>query len=304
MIYFLYGPETFSSRATVRKIAAEFSRKTKEAVGFTRVDAAEEPAALLTLGRSRSLFSAKELVVIENASLAPAEVQGYLRDRLVGWQASRDLTVVFWEGGIGVAEGFPRELKRVATKSQEFKMPSAVAFGRFVDAAAQLRGLRLTAAERALLLSRHGRDLWAVANELDKMAAGWSLPAAQEAEGRIWDFTDAFLVHPRRAFRPLEGLLAAGKEPIYLLGALAAALNTFALAWWGQQGRRRLAGGGIHPYVLRKLAPLARRVAPAALRESFRRLAAADLEQKTGRLPPPLPLVKLVLSRRDQKPSA
>ena len=273
MIYFLYGPDTYRSRAKLKEIAAAFGAKAGGALGLTRVDAAETPETVLTVGRTASLFSAKELVVIENASGVSGEVARHLIARLKAWAKDANLTLVFWEGGINAkSSSLFGEIKRRAAKSQEFRPLPAPALERWIDAEAARRRMRMAPEEKRLLIGRHGADLWALANEMTKMESGWRPGSALREEEQVWRFVGAFFADRRRAFLPLTKLLAAGFEPVYLLGALASSV-------------RRLVSGRA------RIAPAEReRVASA-----FQSLLGADTEQKTGRLPSPLPLVKLTL---------
>jgi len=299
MIYFLHGPDTYRSRQKLREIAREFQKKAGESAGVVRVDACERPAAVYDLGRTASLFSPKELVVIENAAATDHAAQEYLARRLKEWATSRDLIVVFWEGEVKAKAGLAGAIVQAARKSQEFKTLPLAGLSRWLDSAAAERKIRLSAQDQEVLIAKYGPDLWALSNELDKVAAGWAIGDEVREEEKMWSFTDAYVEHPRRAFRPLAHLLASGYEPIYLLGALASSLRTLALVWWGvRRGRLTTVTRSLHPFVVRKNAEVAKRVAADSLRQLFERLITADIEQKTGRLSPPLPLVKLVLRRR------
>lgn len=270
MIYLLHGADTYRSRAKLKGIAAAFGAKAGGALGLTRVDAAETPEAVLAVGRTASLFSAKELVVIENACGVSDEVARHLTARLKAWAKDANLTLVFWEGGINAkSSSLFNAIKRRATKSQEFLTLSAASLGRWLDAEAARRRLRLAAEEKRLLIAWCGSNLWALSSELDKVESGWRIERARHEEEQVWPFTHAFFTHRRSAFLPLTKLLAAGFEPIYLLGALAGSLRRIAV---GRSGREEEQIGA-----------------------AFRSLVETDVELKTGRLPPPLPLIKLTL---------
>lgn len=299
MIYLLYGPDTYRSRQKLREIAREFEKKAGARAGVVRIDAAERPASIFEVGRTASLFAPKELLIIENASALDPPAEEYLRVRVREWAHESNLTVVFWEGEVTVTQGLAAAIARAAAKSQEFKpLPPSRVHRWLADALAE-RKLRLSPRDQEVLMTTHSPDLWALSNELDKIAAGWAIRSAVREEEKIWSFTDAFLQHPRRAFRPLAALLESGYEPIYLLGALSSSLRTLAIVWGGlAAGTLKTATRTLHPFVVRKNAEIAKRVDADSLRQLFEQLITADVEQKTGKLPPPLPLVKLVLRRR------
>lgn len=297
MIYFLFGPDTYRSRRKLAGIVEAFREKAGGVLNVTRIDAEDQPETVFAVGRTASLFAEKELFVVERASTASGAAAEYLRSRLLAWRADRALTVIFWEEEVDTAEGTAKDLKRQATKTQEFKLLGPAAASRWLEEEVARRRLRLAPEERQLLLARHGPDLWALANDLDKAGAGWSPEAARRDEERVWNFTDAFLAHRRRAFLPLARLLARGEEPVALLGALAASLRALAVVWWGMEhGKLAEARRGVHPYVVKKNMELARSVDGEILRSRFAELIRADTELKTGALPPPLPLIRLVLT--------
>ncbi len=302
MIYFLHGPDTFRSRQKLREIISEFEKKTGAATGMTRIDVSTKPETVFEVGRTGSLFSQKELVVIENASAGSREGGDYLRGRLKDWAGDRDRTIVFWEGEVKTDEGFMAAIAKAAVKTQEFRPLSSSAVSRWLYAAAAERKVQVSGREKEMLIAKHGSDLWAISNELDKIAAGWTTSHDIREEEKIWSFTDAFFQHPRRSFRPLSEFLQAGYEPIYLVGALASSLRTLALVWWGMTaGKLKAITRGLHPFVVRKNSDLAKRTNARQLSKLFDRLITADIEQKTGRLPPPLPLIKLVLGKAKSK---
>ena len=299
MIYFLYGPDTYRSRRKLGEIIAEFDKKAGGGLAITRIDAADRPETMFSVGRTASLFAAKELIVIENAFAAPhEEIIDYVRANLPRWSRDRNLTVIFWEGETAKPEAVAADLKRQAEKSQEFLLLGPAAAAKWLVAEASRRNLRLSAEEQRLLVDRFGSDLWAMTQELDKIRDGWSPGRAVRAEEKIWSFGDAFLAHRRSTFRPLVNLLAAGYDPIYLVGALASALRSLALVWQGvRTGKLKKMTAGLNPYVVRKNIAPAGSASGESIAKSFQALRRADEELKTGKLPPPLPLVKLVLKK-------
>ena len=305
MIYFLHGPDTYRSRIKLRGIVAEFEKRSGGTLNMTRVDAGEQPEAVFDAGRTRSLFAEKELVVMERAAESRGDGEAYIKERLSDWAESKALTVIFWEGEVRTGDGLAKAITRAATKAQEFKELPPPAVRRWIAAEVAARKIRLASREADLLAERFGSDLWAISNELEKIRDGWSVEKVGREEKKVWDFTDAFFKNRRSAFRPLSQLLEAWQEPIYMLGALASSLRTLTLVWWGvKTGTMKKASANIHPFVVKKNLGLAERLTSDALRHYYDDLAAADIEQKTGKLPPPLPLLKLVLGKTKSKTAA
>lgn len=305
MIYFLFGPDTYSSRKKLGEIITAFQTKTGDgaASGIMKVDAVEDPDTIFSVGRTASLFSKKELVVIERASALNASGGAYIEGQLSRWVADPTLTVIFWEGDI-VIKKHPLLLKiqQAALQSQEFSPLSPALLGRWFDREAGGRGLKIHAEEKRTLMQTFGSDLWALSGELEKMRHGWSPREASRTSLQVWDFTDAFLEHRRRSFLPLTRLLEAGFEPVQLLAALGGVLRTIALIGKGiESGKLKTLTSRLHPFVIKKNLEPARRMGPATLPERFADVVDADVALKTGRLPSPLPLVKLVLGGEKER---
>lgn len=299
MIYFLSGPDTYSSRKKIGDIISAFQKKAGDgaAGGVTKADVAEDPDAVFSVGRTASLFSKKELVVIEQASALGAPGAAHIESQLERWAADPALTIVFWEGGAGIKKhSLLTKIQKAAFKSQEFPILSSALLGRWLEREAAGRGLKIQAEEKQVLMQTFGPDLWALSGELEKMRHGWSPREASRTAPQVWDFTDAFLQNRRRSFLPLMRLIEAGFEPIQLLAALGGALRTMALIAKGiESGKLKALTARLHPFVVQKNMEPARRMGPVILKERFTAVVDADVALKTGRLPSPLPLTKLTL---------
>lgn len=298
MIYFLHGPDTYRSRQKLREIIAAFQAKAGGEFNVTRLDAEESFGAVRAVIGTASLFAAKELYVIERISAAAKEDQEYVREALARWTKDRNLTVVFWEVESDGKSKMLAAIKKHATRSQEFAPLSAAAVRRWLADEAGRRNIALAREEAIGLALRFGSDLWALSQELEKIASGWSERSRAHEEENVWSFTDKFFRHRREMVLALERLIAAGYEPTYILGALSAALRTLALVQHGlEEGKLKTVTANLHPYVVKKNIDLARALRRQDIGGYFSTLLAVDLEFKTGRLPPPLPLLKLVLRR-------
>lgn len=299
MIYFLYGADTYRSRKKLKEIVEEFRKKSGGVLGVTRVDAGENPEAVYDIGRTGSFFQAKELFIIENVLSLDPKPADFAAERCDFWANSKEVIVVFWEAEIDSKKSKLFEgIKKRAAKEQNFELLSGAKLEAWISKEAAAREAGLGAAEIKLLAARLGGDLWSAANELDKISCGWSAAKGVKEEEKIWNMTDAFLKNRRSSFRPLMNLLADGYDPIYIIGALAGALRNLAQVWQGvQDGEVKKATAKLSPYVARKNTELARGMDASRLDRCFDDLVRTDLELKTGRLPPPWPLIKLVLKQ-------
>src|SRR3989344_2878503 len=104
MLFLLYGADTYRSRIKLRSIIAEFEKKAGGSLAVVRIDGAEaagkrpDASVIKTIGRTASLFSEKELYIIERISEAEASDWQYVKTHLTEWSDSKNLAVIFWEG--------------------------------------------------------------------------------------------------------------------------------------------------------------------------------------------------------------
>src|SRR3989344_824222 len=67
MIYFLYGADSYRSREKLREIIGGYREKHGNFLNFSRFDAEDQNLTDLKIaGKMQSLFSPKQMVVIEN----------------------------------------------------------------------------------------------------------------------------------------------------------------------------------------------------------------------------------------------
>lgn len=296
MISLIHGVDTYRSRQALEASIAAFGERVNGEYHITRVDAAEDAIALREVGRTASLFAAEELIVIENISDAEVRNVVHIKTMLTTWEKDATRTVIFYERKkIAANDSLMKAIVKRSVEVREFEALGTGA-AKWVFEEAGRRGLAITKQDAGVLARRFGGDTWALVNEMEKIADGWSLARDEEREVVIWDFTDAFFTNRRLSFRLLSDVLDSGEEPIRVLGALAGSLRSLALVWHGIQTKKEdAATGKMPPFVVRKNETIARKVDRAALERAFRWLVSCDRELKSGASPAPLPLVKLVL---------
>lgn len=297
MIYLLYGPDTYRSRAKLNELISAFSKKQGGELGITRIDfkdQADEPPGLHGGG---TLFSKARLIIIENVSASSAEVRKEILERSKIWAKDQHTFVIFREENIDQPNGkFIAGLRDLAAKSQEFKALAPARIFMWLESEAKKRGVKISSTDQRTLVRLFGSDLWRLSNELEKMRCGASLEASLKQEEKVWNFTDNFLADRRSSLPALTRLIEDGFEPVYLIGALTGALRIMALVWYGLISRRLApATKNLHPFVVKKNTELARGLSSQELARHFILLLDTDVRIKTGKLTGPLSLLKLIL---------
>lgn len=299
MIYFLFGPDTYRSRQKARELTDAFDAKYGSVGPARLVDAEIEPEAASDVGRGASLFSKKEFWLVKNALLAPEPLRRYFESALARWKDERDFTIVFWEGEVAKGrDTLAAAIQKHAAKAQEFKLLESVTVRAWISREAERRGIRLASGVAEALAATYGPDLWAISNQLGKIAAGAAFEAPEEGARKIWDLTDAFLDRPRRAFRPLEDLFEQGEDPIGLVAALGSAVRSLALVAGAVAKKSKRGLEKMHPFVIRKYSALAAKLPAGAIPRMADAVLGADLEMKTSRLPAAVSLLRLTLDER------
>lgn len=297
MIYFLHGADTFRSRKKLDEIVSAFREKAGGFFNITNADVEDEAEAVLALGRTRSLFSPKELIILKRPSSGGERVLHHIREHLARWNDDPNLTVVVWEDGEADArDPLLDAVKKVAFKTQEFKPLAQNELQQWLERELASRKMKISFSEKQAFLDGARGDLWKMSQLVEMRSFGWVSGRSGSRDPRIWDFTDAFLQSGRRSFRPLQDLLAQGFDAIQILGAFASSLKTLSLVWFG--GRT----AGLHPFAVRKNKEIVRTMSADDLERLFRDAREGDLEMKTGRISGPLALARIALARRpDQR---
>ncbi len=290
MNYFLYGADTYRSRKKLHEIVAAYRAKLGPTADVHWVDVgARGIGALEEAGGAVSLFAAKKMIVAEHVigpGIAPDALIGFLKHH----KESREVMVVVWEGAIGEREKkIVADVKAYSDKTQEFDLLAGPRLARWIRDEAGRRGATLMPGdmERLALL---GSDLWAAANEIEKIAvatdgapAGAHASTDARATSSVFDLGDALFSSRAAALRHLLMLLGQGEDEMPVLAYLANYTRTLLILKISTELREPLpAALGIHPYVVKKTARLVGGLNRAGLIQTLQRFFAADVAVKTG----------------------
>jgi len=242
-----------------------------------------------------SLFGTRTLVVVRGAETLSERAQERLTEAIER-QAPQVTVVVVARGADMRRRFFARCRERGQRVAVDHPRPAEMRG--WVDELARARGRALEDDARDLLIEVVGRDLLAVASELDKLAAAvaQSRRITSEDVRRVtvaarehgnFEVTDAVCARDAaRATRLLAETLDRGGQPIALIGAMAAALRPVLagaeLVARGRSVEEAARELGILPYQRRVFQVGARSYRPGELRRALLRLAQVDVMSKTG----------------------
>jgi len=312
MLYIFFGPDTFSRREALQHLKAELDTDGMLDAGTTTFDARQVTLQeLIAACDTLPFLSPHRLVIVEGLlDLTAAGPRGRRSRRGASgspggpWQALADYvermppttTLVLLDGDVP-ADGPLLDALRDKGAVRHFRLPDRRALPGWVQTRARTLGLRIDGRAAHLLGELVGSDLWALAGELDKLAAYAAgrpvgeedvrtlVSAARELE--VWDLLDAVVEgRPAVALKQLRRLIVQGSNASYLLATIQGRYRRLALAREmidaGASAVRigqRLSASG---YGLERLLDQASRHPLSRLRAAFHRLLEADVAIKRG----------------------
>ena len=297
MLLVLHGPDTYRSRKKLNEIIDEYRKKTGSGFDLHRFDVEEQdPAELKRFVETPSLFAQKKLVVVEHALAHPSAFET-IEPLLESVSGSRDIVVVLWDRELDEkAEKRPKRAEKLASKVQEFKLLSRDAVRNWIQDEAKKRGIRLYPVHTASL-ELFGNDLWALSNELDKLAVG----SASNVKGQLSNVTvfnvgDTFFTSWREGLWILMHLLRQGHDEHNLFAYLANHARTLLTVKVFLEQRQPVpAEFGIHHFVVKKTTALVRQLSIDHLSMVLRRFFEEDHRIKTGVSKPKESLLRILL---------
>ncbi len=300
MNYLLCGADTYRSRQKLHEITNAYRAKSGSDADIAWVDGDKDGLArLVEAAGTSSLFSRKKMIVARRL-LASAVA----REKLAAWLEKNKgvggVIVLLWEEELDPTDAGIADIRRAMDKIQEFSPLSVAALGRWIREEATRRGVRVSTAEVAVL-SAHGGNLWAIANELEKIALGGARSSKLGCEGFAQDkgvfrLGDVFFTDRKAALPILAGLLESGGEEMRIFSYLAGHARTLlVLKAYAAAGERIPKDSGIHPFVVQKTARLVAGLDLGMLQKTLEKFFEEDVRIKTGGTKPQEALVRILL---------
>ena len=326
MILLLYGSDTYRSQQKLQEIIEEYRKKsggdfhphTKSGdinleanrnahfgvgVNLHRIDAETEGLEYLKSATdATSLFSAKKLIVVENAFLAKKDVE-VLASVVPKAARAEDTIVVLWEKELN-EEGRKKLEKygKYFDKTYEFKPLAGPHLRSWILNEARKRDLRLSPQEMSEF-EILGGDLWELSNILDRVAvsgkvASGRVPASEE---NIFHLGDTFFTSRNSALKTLLNLIRKGEDEVGIFSYLVShARQILAVQHFWERKKAVPASQGIHPFVVKKITALAPRISSGEIRRIMGRFFEEDRKIKTGRSTPKDSLINILVSRQER----
>lgn len=293
MIYIIYGEDTYRSRRKLKEIVDEYRVRGGD---VERFDAEERDAAeLKDIANGQSLFSAKKLIVVEYAFSCRDFFT--LKEIVTGIKNLKDVCVILWDQKLDEKKKkCLNEAEQYAEKIQEFRPLTGDQLKRWIREEAKRRGVLVTK-DTAMHLESFGNDLWALSNELDKLALSESRGAgAPLRERTVFQLGDSFFTHKKNALQTLLHLFLQGHDALALFGYLTNHTRALSIVQSHvSRGKPVPASSGLHPYVVKKTTPLARRLPTEYVHKTLSAFLGEDHHIKTGISHPEESLIRMII---------
>ncbi len=316
MIHLIHGADDYRVRKTLGEIRARLAESDDMLDANTTVLDGHglTPAELLAHATAVPFLSNSRLVIVEDLLAALGEVKrGRPRkkadadDPLEPWRkAAAQLgdpasmppttTLVLVEGELSKSNpAFP--IFAGVARTVECSPLKKGEIAGWVKGVAKEKDVKLAPGVAERLAELVGPDLWALDNELQKLAAYAAGATVDEAavnelvsaaqDAKVWDLTDAVIAgNARKAVSAMQRLLSSGDAAQMLLVSIARPYRQLALLKDARDRRlsRDEAGrlSGVPSFKVDEWSALAGRYTWPQLRRAYRRILDADLSVKRG----------------------
>ncbi len=329
MIYVFHGDDAFSANEAVEALAEAVGPPDVRAPNVSRFDAAGFTVnAFVGAAMVVPFLAERRLVVVHGLLEAAAGSGGGRRGRRqpgegLGAAAglpqalaeTPDFTdVAFVDGRVAQGNPLLREIQALGKERVQVRSFAPLRreeLKQWARERAARKGARLSPGAADALAEHVGPNLWAMDNELEKLAvyrSGGEVIEAEDVEAltaslresSVFDLVDALMEgRGDRAMAKLQALLTEGAGGPYLVSMVARQARLTALGQEllrlgvprGEWGPRI---GANSDFVIRKTAEQARRFPAQAVGALYRLLVEADLAMKSGERPDEVALAELV----------
>ena len=308
MIFYITGPDSYRAHQKVKELKDKFLREVDPTglnlavIDGEKLSAGDLPHFFDTaslLARRRCLII-KRILASKDKKLGEAVVARLGRER-----KADDHIVIFLESDEPPVKNSLHLWLITHAHYQKFFWLKGQALKKYIEDKAKEFNRSITARAVQQLCERSQEDLWQIMNDLQKCHA--FLPSGQPideatiseltvepVDAAVFPLLDSVLKGDLSLAAPrLMDYLRQGESPQQLVSMLEGQLRTLLVLSAGQKGGHK-ALAGVHPYVIKKIAPLAASRRPADIKKIYRALSEVDHDLKTTSIDPKLLFIRFL----------
>lgn len=316
MVLFLYGEDSYRSRAKLKQIEERFKKTDKSRVNFIKIDGERNPWKNIEKEiLSPPFLHDKKLVVVENF----LKKRGQKFDEAVAFLKEEKIpdgtVVVFWDDSKPDERTAIFKFLAKPKQADKFDLLDAVKLRKWIAEAAAEREIKIEPRAVEMILGLVGSDLWQMSGELDKLAAYVrgqkeknNLVTAEDVaifvrgkfDENIFSLTDALgTKNKKTVFNLLNEQIEAGLEEGYIFAMLVRQFRIllqikelvakeYSFISASDPGiKQKIAMElGLHPYVVQKTLYQIKNFSLPELKKFYGKLLAIDMKMKRGNFNP------------------
>jgi DNA polymerase-3 subunit delta len=303
MIIFLYGPDSFRTKEKVKFLKNRFVREVDKS-GLNLVELSADKISINDLNKAiatQSFLSNKRMVIIKNVLSQKKNFQTELLELLKkgDYRESKDGNIlIFIDEEIDKRMALFKYLSGSKYK-EEFEILSGRELENWIVNMVTTRGGTINPTNASLLASKSDGNLWALANEIDKLIAsvqGAEIGQANIEESylfkldeNIFALTDAIGGKNKvQSLKLMTEQLENGIDPIYLLTMITRQFRIIiqlkGIMEKGEKINYNMVAKelGLHPFVVQKTWSMAEKYTMDELKKIYEKLFIVDWKLKSG----------------------
>jgi len=312
MIYFIYGEDSYRAKMKLEEIILGYKKVHQSGLNLIYINAGEKGFNDFYGNlKINSMFSEKKLIVLKNVFENTKFQEGFL-ENVKELGDIKDIIVVYEDCALDQRTKLFKALQKCA-KCQEFDYLQPAMLKKWVAKEFSAQGgpasgwekTRINSDALELLVNFTGRDLWQMANEINKLSnykAGSvvqkedvELLVKPNIENDIFKTIDALVSQDKKsALFLLHKHLDDGDAPLKLLSMITYQFRTLLVIKELQDKKEPYGAiakkSGLHPFVVQKNYYLCNRFSIEKLKKIYQKIFQIDSDIKTGKIEPELAL--------------
>lgn len=300
MLIILHGENSFLTKRKFDEIVSSYKAKHKSGLNFFRFEDMLDLFDFKSAFETVSMFSEKKLIVLVNVlseSRDNESVLDYLKSKIKEVKSDQERVLVFVEK-MDLAADKNKGLKWLfdsARMTQESKNLTGAKLLVWIKQEAERMGGRIGEREARQLSAFCGSDLWRLSNEMSKLIGcnknisidHIRLLVREDTEEKIFDAVDGLINGDiKKALTHFNNSFKSSDDWPKTFGLIVSQYRNLLKIKTLQEEKilqNKIADKlKIHPFVVKKLLPVASKYSIQELRDKYKSLLEADFRIKTG----------------------
>jgi len=312
MLCFIFGQDNFRSQRYFFEVMDFYKKKNPTLFSYDFSDKFSSPPDISTLEnifKSNTLFAGGRLVAIKNLfkntnTQFQKELLDVLKSRKI--DTAKDIMVIFYENNAVSSNSLQKWLEQKAKGVKEFPLLKKKTLEQWMIKEEQKMGLKLAPEARQIILLSFLSDTGSIYHSLKKLSlikkGFFNKELVEEnlflpLNSSIFVFLDNLAEgENKKAYWLLETLMDQGIHPQYILKMIIFEFRNLLMIKNASEKPTT-----IHPYVFRKLYPLAKIIPFQTLKLIYQRLLYYDKKIKEGSIDGKVALEMLLVDFSKQK---